>query len=208
MKRKQILVAGIVLAIFCLGVIAGRRSSRSASATSFSASRFSSSGKAAECVDFHGAGTHAGETGCVSGRVVRVFASRGGNTFLDFCEDYHDCPFTSVIFSSDKTKFGDIDPWQGGKLKFADVLPYIRVSPKLSSVNPNRSGWRSEGRHINALPRDSAGSKSGVGWRVAFLVFACSLSIVGGSLPRGLLTTGRPRPPRRLPFSLRLKLPI
>lgn len=138
MKRKQILVAGIVLAIFCLGVIAGRRSSRSASATSFSASRFSSSGKAAECVDFHGAGTHAGETGCVSGRVVRVFASRGGNTFLDFCEDYHDCPFTSVIFSSDKTKFGDIGSLAGRQIEIRGRITVYQGKPEIVIREPEQ----------------------------------------------------------------------
>src|SRR5512135_2709000 len=61
----------------------------------------------AGCVDFRDAGPHVGGPGCVSGRLLRVFTSRAGNTFLDFCEDYRNCPFTSVIFASDKNKFGD-----------------------------------------------------------------------------------------------------
>jgi hypothetical protein len=65
------------------------------------------------CVDFHDVGGHVGETGCVSGRVLRVYTSRAGNTFLDFCADYRACPFTSVIFSSDREKFGNLQTLQG-----------------------------------------------------------------------------------------------
>lgn len=67
----------------------------------------------AGCVDFHDVGSHVGESGCVSGRVLRVYASRAGNTFLDFCADYRACPFTSVIFSSDRAKFGNLQTLEG-----------------------------------------------------------------------------------------------
>jgi hypothetical protein len=113
MRRKKVLVAGIVLAVFCLGVLVGRRAGRSHS----TASRPSSGGELAGCVDFRDAGPHAGETGCVSGRVLKVFTSGGGNTFFDFCEDYHACPFSSVIFSSDKQKFGDLQSLAGRQIE-------------------------------------------------------------------------------------------
>jgi len=66
-----------------------------------------------DCVDFHDAGKRTGELGCVTGRVLRVYASRAGNTFLDFCTDYRSCAFTSVIFSSDRAKFGDLQALEG-----------------------------------------------------------------------------------------------
>ena len=69
------------------------------------------------CVDFHDAGSHIGEEACVSGRVLRVFVSRASNTFLDFCADYRDCPFTSVVFSSDREKFGDIQTLRGRQVE-------------------------------------------------------------------------------------------
>ena len=69
------------------------------------------------CVDFHDAGSHVGEEACVSGRVLRVFVSRGSNTFLDFCADYRDCSFTSVIFSSDRQKFGDLQTLWGRRVE-------------------------------------------------------------------------------------------
>jgi hypothetical protein len=69
------------------------------------------------CIDFHQAGSHIGEEACVSGRILRVFVSRASNTFLDFCPDYRDCPFTSVIFSSDREKFGDVQTLKGRQVE-------------------------------------------------------------------------------------------
>ena len=59
MRRKRILVAGIVLAVFCLGVLVGRRAGRSPS-TPFT-SPAPSGGEAAGCVDIHDAAPLAGK---------------------------------------------------------------------------------------------------------------------------------------------------
>ena len=131
-------MAVIVLVIFCLGVLVGRRAGRSPSSTSSFASRSSSPGEMAGCADFHEAGPHAGETGCVSGRVVRVFASRGGNTFLDFCEDYRDCPFTSVIFSSDKNKFGDLASLAGRQIEIRGLITEYQGRPEIIIRDPKQ----------------------------------------------------------------------
>jgi hypothetical protein len=129
MRRKRILVAGIVLAVFCLGVLVGRRAGRSPS-TPFT-SRAPSGGEAAGCVDIHDAAPLAGKTGCVSGRVLEVFTSKGGNTFFDFCEDYHDCPFTSVIFSSDKSKFGDLQSLAGRQIEIRGPVTVYQGRPEI-----------------------------------------------------------------------------
>jgi hypothetical protein len=138
MRRKQILVAVIVLVVFCLGVFVGRRAVRSPWGASSFASRASSSGNAAGCLDFHDAGPHAGETVCVSGRVIKVFTSRGGNTFLDFCQDYRDCPFTSVIFSSDKNKFGDLESLAGRQIEIRGPIAVYRGKPEIIIRDPEQ----------------------------------------------------------------------
>jgi len=69
------------------------------------------------CLDFHTASGHSGENTCVTGRVLRVFTSRSGNTFLDFCTDYRRCPFTSVIFASDRSQFGNLAALEGRKVE-------------------------------------------------------------------------------------------
>ena len=138
MRQKKILVAVIVLVVFCLGIFVGHRAGRSPSTTSSFASRSSSPGEMAGCVDFHDAAPRAGETGCVSGRVVRVFASRGGNTFLDFCEDYRDCPFTSVIFSSDKNKFGDLASLAGRQIEIRGPITVYQGRPEIIIRDPEQ----------------------------------------------------------------------
>jgi hypothetical protein len=138
MRRKKILVAGIVLAVFCLGVYVGHRASRSPSITPTFASRASSRGDLAGCVDFRAAGSHAGETGCVSGRVLKVFTSGGGNTFFDFCEDYHDCPFSSVIFSSDKRKFGNLQSLTGRQIEIRGRITVYQGRPEIIIRDPDQ----------------------------------------------------------------------
>jgi hypothetical protein len=58
----------------------------------------------------------------VAGQVVRVYTSRGGNTFLDFCQDFRDCPFTSVIFAADKDKFGDLESLRGKSVELRGAI--------------------------------------------------------------------------------------
>jgi hypothetical protein len=69
------------------------------------------------CVKIEQAVEHTGENTCVSGRVLRVFTSRSGNTFLDFCTDYRRCPFTSVIFASARSQFGNLAALEGRKVE-------------------------------------------------------------------------------------------
>jgi len=92
----------------------------------------------AGCVDFHDAGPHAGDTGCVSGRVLKVFTSQGGNTFLDFCEDYRECPFTSAIFSSDKHKFGNLQSLAGRQIEIRGPITVYQGRPEIIIRDPEQ----------------------------------------------------------------------
>jgi len=121
MKPKQIaLLLLLVVATSAVSALVTYRFTRRQSPPGSwkgSAAAAQKSGPASGCVDFHEAGAHTGETGCVSGRLLRVFSSRGGNTFLDFCPDYRTCSFTSVIFASDKNKFGNLDSLAGQQVE-------------------------------------------------------------------------------------------
>jgi hypothetical protein len=68
------------------------------------------------------AASQLGKTACVSGRVLRVFTSRAGNVFLDFCTDYRRCPFSTVIFSSDRGKFGDLSTLGGREVEIRGTV--------------------------------------------------------------------------------------
>ena len=77
------------------------------------------------CVDIRDAGRLTGQSGCVTGLVLHVYAARSGNTFLDFCANYRDCPFSSVIFASDKSNFGDLGSLQGRRIEVrGDIVAY------------------------------------------------------------------------------------
>jgi len=134
MKRRPVLVVtGILLVAFGLGVGVGSRLGRRQVVRNVDF-QFRQSAPAPEaptavspppCVDIRNAGPLVGKSGCVAGLVLRVYSARTGNTFLDFCQDYRTCPFTSVIFASDKSKFGDLGSLQGKRVEIrGDVTTY------------------------------------------------------------------------------------
>jgi hypothetical protein len=134
MKRRPILViTGLLIVAFGLGVRVGSQFNRKPVMSAEEPFHVPSvrtpdapaPSSPPPCVDIRNAEPLEGKSGCVAGLVLRVYASRAGNTFLDFCQDYRDCPFTSVIFASDKTKFGDLDSLQGKRVEIrGDVVAF------------------------------------------------------------------------------------
>jgi hypothetical protein len=134
MKRKPILVVtGLLLVAFGLGVRVGSRLGRRPVINAVGplpeqparAADAPAASGAPPCVDMRNAGALEGQSGCVGGLVLRVYSARSGNTFLDFCQDYRSCPFTSVIFASDKNKFGDLGSLQGRRVEIrGDIVNY------------------------------------------------------------------------------------
>ena len=59
-------------------------------------------------IDYTDAPAHVGDFASVRGTLVNTYASKTGTVFLDFCENYKTCPFSSVIFADDAKKFGDL----------------------------------------------------------------------------------------------------
>lgn len=134
MKRRPILVVtGLLLAAFGLGLWLGSRFSRRPAVSAeyplaeqpVRAPSAPAASSPPPCVDTRNAGPLTGKNGCVAGLVLRVYSARTGNTFLDFCQDYRTCPFTSVIFASDKSKFGNLESLQGRRVEIrGDVVAY------------------------------------------------------------------------------------
>lgn len=121
MTRKQLaLVALIVVVAAVVSAMLGYRHALRRTPTGEP-----SAGSAEGCVDFHDVASHVGQSGCVAGRILRVYTSRGGNTFLDFCPDYRRCPFTSVIFASDSDKFGNLQTLMSREVEIrGDITVY------------------------------------------------------------------------------------
>jgi DNA/RNA endonuclease YhcR with UshA esterase domain len=114
-RRQTIMIVVLVLVASTLSALTAYRLALRRASSRGTAAPIETGDK--RCIDFNDAGSHIGEEVCVSGRVLRVFVSRASNTFLDFCADYRDCPFTSVIFSSDRGKFGDLQTLRGRQVE-------------------------------------------------------------------------------------------
>jgi hypothetical protein len=123
MTRKQIIVVVlIVLAASAFGAIVGYRSGLRRSAASRSSVVAPPGGEAGGCASVADAASLLGKSGCVTGRVLRVYTSRAGNTFLDFCPNYRTCPFTSVVFASDRSRFGDLGVLAGRQVEIRGAV--------------------------------------------------------------------------------------
>lgn len=143
MKRRTILlVVGLVLLAFVLGRLVGSRHGQkpmvSGPIQSSGAPASPVAGGTGACTDFRDAGSQVGTSGCVSGQVLGVFTSRAGNTFLDFCPDYRSCPFTSVIFASDKNKFGDLESLQGKRVEIRGAITVYQSRAEIIIRDPQQ----------------------------------------------------------------------
>lgn len=93
---------------------------------------------AGPCLDFHDATRHTGENGCVSGRVLRTYTSTRGNTFLDFCEDFRNCSFGSVIFASDSSKFRDLSALEGEQIEIRGLITSYQGRAEIIIHDPHQ----------------------------------------------------------------------
>jgi hypothetical protein len=72
---------------------------------------------AEECIPFQEAPEHIGKTKCVKGKVLKVAITHSGSHFLDFCEDYKNCPFTVVVFRRNLPDVGDVRELEGKEIE-------------------------------------------------------------------------------------------
>jgi hypothetical protein len=119
-KKTGVYIAGGVTAIVLCSFAAYRLGVRRAAADAHQ--RGAISARQGGCIAISEAGLHTGENTCVEGRVLRVFTSRSGSTFFDFCADYHNCPFSSVIFASDRSRFGNLATLEGRKVEITGEI--------------------------------------------------------------------------------------
>lgn len=81
------------------------------------------------------AAKHAGEEATVTGRVVNVFTSASGTTFLNFGDRYPRQTFSGIIFAGRQATVGDAKPFEGkdvwltGRIELSrDQKPQIVIS--------------------------------------------------------------------------------
>ncbi len=95
-------------------------------------------GSLTTCYDYTDARKHIGETGCIKGKIVQVYTSTKGNTFLNFCYDYKTCPFSAVIFSSDANKFSDPQKYSGKNVEFTGLIRTYEGSAEIILKSPTQ----------------------------------------------------------------------
>ena len=143
MTRKRtaaIIITGIA-AVVLSSTLAYRLGARHAVEASQNQSKGQLAGVG--CVDFSSGEIHPGTRACVSGRVLRVYTSRSGGTFLDFCQDYRQCPFTSVIFAAERSRFGDLTSLEGR---------HVEITGEVTSYNGRAEIIIHDPQQIRAAP--------------------------------------------------------
>ncbi|MGH9358633.1 MAG: hypothetical protein ACRD1O_05610 [Terriglobia bacterium] len=132
MRRRNKIIA-VAIAVAACSLISIREYDRGRTVRQ---EAVASGGASIPCIDFRQAKSHAGETGCVSGYVLRAYTSRSGNTFLDFCADYRNCPFSSVIFASDRKNFGNLETLAGREVQIRGLITAYQGRAEIVVRNP------------------------------------------------------------------------
>jgi DNA/RNA endonuclease YhcR with UshA esterase domain len=86
--------------------------------------------RAADCIPINQTSSHVGETECVTGKVLRVKATRGVHC-LDFCEDQMACPFTVVVFPHDLKDVGDVRRLAGRMIEIRGPVKLYGGRPEI-----------------------------------------------------------------------------
>ncbi len=89
-----------------------------------------------DCIDFRKAQEHLGDAGCVTGKILDVYTSARGNTFLNYCVDYRDCPFQAVIFSEDRNKFGNLATLLGREVELTGAIEFYQGRAEIKIRDP------------------------------------------------------------------------
>ena len=136
MQRRQITYVAVVVLVATLAmVVAYRLGLRHASRRSASGLV---PGDAIGCIDFREAQAHTGQTGCISGRVLRAYTAHSGVTFLDFCPDYRGCGFSAVVFASDRSKFGDLTTLGSRQVEIRGPIVSYKGRAEIILQNPEQ----------------------------------------------------------------------
>ena len=114
---------------------------------------------AAKCLPMGEALKHVGDTTCVAGKVRTVSASPNGNWFLNFCDDYRQCPFTVVVFARDLRDVGDVRLLAGKQVEIHGKIREYQGRGEI--ILRDRRQLRGEAARIPPVPKDYDVSRHG-----------------------------------------------
>lgn len=106
----------------------------------------------AECHNFRRAPQKLGEVACIRGTVVRINSSVKGTTFLNFCENYRNCPFAVVVFARDLKGIGDVRVLEGKEIEIEGKVTAYNGQAEIILNEPNQ--LRGSAGKLPKLPKD------------------------------------------------------
>jgi hypothetical protein len=113
----------------------------------------------ADCYPFSSVHEHLGETACIRGRVVKLVIGPTGLHFLNFCEDYKNCPFTVVVFPRDLRDVGDVRTLEGKEIQITGKVKTYKG--QLEIILRDRSQLRGDTASLPNLPKGYDAAKKG-----------------------------------------------
>lgn len=107
----------------------------------------------AACKPMTEARKYVGDSVCITGKVVKVARSpRSGTHFLNFCEDYRNCPFSVVIFAKDLQRVGDVRQLEGKTIEIYGKVKEYKGQAEII-LNDVRQ-LRGESAKLPKVPKD------------------------------------------------------
>jgi rRNA processing protein Gar1 len=106
----------------------------------------------ADCLSPEQAAAKVGAITCIRGNVVKVVHTESGTHFLNYCDDYRQCPFTVVVFRRDLRHVGDIRQLQG---RVVDVYGKVQLyGGRAEIILREARQLRGEAAQLPPLPKN------------------------------------------------------
>ena len=138
MKNKNIvLYIAIIIIIAGLAYYFGSHRNESMVYPSTNTSSVQQTQNQNQTYDYTEAKNHEGEYASVTGTIALIYNSKG-TTFFDYCSDYKNCPFSAVIFSSDSSKFGDLQQYSGKTITIKGLIKDYQGKAEIILNDPSQ----------------------------------------------------------------------
>ncbi len=113
----------------------------------------------AACISIQEAAKSIGQTACVTGKVLKVSQIKSGMYFLDFCENYRDCPFTVVVFPKDVPNVGDVKQLEGKTIEITGKIEEYRGRAEI--ILKDKKQLKGEAARLAPVPKTYDTSRHG-----------------------------------------------
>lgn len=111
---------------------------RPSDSISLQKNQLSDTSQSGSIINYTEAQDHIGEHATVKGNVVKIFISKKGTIFFDYCADYKTCPFSAVVFNSDSYKFSNIKQYEGKIINVSGLIKTYQGKAEIIVNDPNQ----------------------------------------------------------------------